>query len=195
MKLPRLDPSKDYSGLYVVDFGEQAGVGYTIEEVRTLLEEERYRKCRVYKVHRMLPDGTVELKAVAPSRFAVESAFAFCSRNRERAMNDFQLIRQLAETYPLPCKARLLYGKLTYGPQFPYLAAIIYPAEYEDEMSQWLLEHDVQAGETVDHGVSHAQNIQANLQVRDHAQLPSAAWRQSRSKEELLRAVGDGVQR
>jgi hypothetical protein len=195
MRLPRIDASKDYSGLYVVDFGDQAGIGYTIEEVRMLMEEERYRKCRVYKVHGMRPDGTVELKAVSPTRFAVESAYAFCSRKCEQARADFDSLRQLAETDPLPCKARLLFGKLSYGPQFPYVAAIIYPAEYEDELSQWLLRHDVQAGETVDHGISHAQNIQANLQVRDHAQLPAQAWRQSRSRDELLRAVGDGVQR
>lgn len=195
MRLPRIDPSKDYSGLYVIDFGDQAGVGYTIEEVRLLLEDERYRKCRVYKVHRMLPDGTVELKAVSPTRFAVESAFAFCSRKSEQARQDFDSLKALAENDPLPCKARLLFGKLSYGPQFPYVAAIIYPAEYEDELSQWLLKHDVRAGETVDHGISHAQNIQANLQVRDHTQLPAADWLQSRSRNELLRAVGDGIQR
>ncbi len=195
MRLPRIDTSKDYSGLYVVDFGDQVGIGYTIEEVRMLLEEERYQTVHVYKVHNMRPDGTVELKAVSPTRFAVESAFAFCSREMERARSDFEQLRQLGETDPLPCKARLLFGQLSYNPQFSYVAAIVYPAEYEDEMSQWLLKHDVQAGETVDHGISHAQNIEQNLQVRDHAQLPAEAWRQSRSREQLLRAVGDGVQR
>ena len=195
MKLPRLDPKKDYQGLYVADFGDTVGVGYTAEEVAVLLESERYAAARVYKVHRLHPDGTVELKGVSPRRFSVESAFVFCSREADRAARDFDELVRLAEADPLPCRARLLVRRRAYGPQFPEAVALLYPAEYEDELSAWLLKHDYRGGESVDGGLSHAAIVQANLQVRRSAQLPAAAWRQSRSREEVLKAVGQTLQR
>ena len=195
MKLPKLDPQKNYDGLYVVDFGDSAAVGYTAEEVAVLLESEQYRDLRVYKVHRMHPDGTVELKGISRRKFEVESAFVFCSRESERALKDFDDLKGLAESDPLPCKARLLCGQLGYQPQFPHVVALLYPAEYEDELSGWLLKHDVQAGQTVEAGISHATTVLENLQVRRRAQLPCRTWRKSRSRQEVLRAVGQAIQR
>ena len=195
MQLPKLDPQKSYDGLYVVDFGDSAAVGYTAEEVAALLESEQYREVRVYKVHRMHPDGTVELKGVSRRKFEVESAFVFCSRESERALKDFDDLKHLAESDPPPCKARLLCGQLGYQPRYPHVAALLYPAEYEDEMSAWLLKHDVQAGQAVDAGISHATTVLENLQVRQRAQLPCRTWRESRSREEVLRAVGQVIQR
>jgi len=201
MKLPRLDPSKKYDGLYVVDFstaaegGDVVGVGYTAEEVAMLLESQRYATANVYKVHRVRPDGTVELKGVPRSRFESESAFVFCSRHEERARNDYHDLVALAEAHPLPCRARIQWGALSYKPAFPFVVAVFYPAEYEEEMSNWLLEHDVQAGETVDAGISHATIVTANLQVRNHAQLASVAAHPSRSREQVLKAVGETLQR
>jgi len=202
MKLPKLDPSKDYAGLYVVDFGPCAdagaatvGVGYTADEVAALLESERYRDARVYKVHRMLPDGTVELRGMSRRRFEAESAMVFCSGDADRARGDFDDLKALAEAHPLPCRARLLWGGLGYRPRFPWVAALLYPAEYEDEVSAWLLEHDVRAGETAEGGISHATTVLENLQVRGRAQLASVAARASRSRDEVLRAVGETIQR
>lgn len=202
MKLPTLDPAKNYDGLYVVDFAPCAeagpatvGVGYTAEEVAVLLESERYRGARVYRLHRLLADGTVELKGVSPRRFEVESAFVFCSRDADRARTDFDDLKALAEGDPPPCRARLLYGGLGYQPALPWVAALLYPAEYEDDVSAWLLKHDYQGGESVDAGVSHATTVAANLQVRAHAQLSAAAARRSRSRDEVLKAVGQVLQR
>jgi len=202
MKLPKLDSSKDYRGLYVIDFspcgeavGETVAVGYTAEELAIVLESERYAQARVYKIHRLQPDGTVELRGVSRRRFDVESAFCFCSREPGRAEKDFAELKALAEQWPLPCKARLLWGELGYQPMFPWVVALLYPAEYEDELSAWLIERNYRGGECVDAGISHATNVAANLRVRERAQLPCAAWRQSRAPEEVLRAVGQTLQR
>lgn len=201
MRLPKLKPDTDYQGLYVVDFGDAGsgqatvGVGYTAEEVAVLLESERYRDAHVYKVHRVLPDGTVELRGMSPRRFQVESAFVFSSRDKDAARKDFDDLVVLAERDPPPCRARLLYGGLGYQPRFPWVAALFYPAEYEDELSAWLLRHDVRAGESVEGGISHATTVLENLQVRDSAQLVAAAGRRSRSRDEVLRAVGQALQR
>ena len=170
-------------------------MGYTAEEVAVLLESERWREARVYKVHRMLPDGTVELKGVSRRRFESESAFVFSSRDAERARKDFDDLRALAESHPLPCRARLLWGGLGYKPRFTWVAALLFPAEYEDELSAWLLERDFQGGESVDAGISHATTVLANLQVRGRAQLTHQVAVESRARDEVLRAVGETIQR
>ena len=195
MNLPRLDASKNYQGLYIVDFGDSAAVGYTAEEVAILLEQERYATLKVYKLHRLHPDGTMDLKGVSPRRWSAESAFVFSSRDAARADGDFDALRALADRDPPPCRARLLVGRLSYAPQFPEAAALLYPAEYEDEMSAWLLQHNYQGGETCDAGLSHATTVTAHLEVRRRAQLPAAAWRESRSRDEVLKAVGQAIQR
>ncbi len=41
MKLPELEKAEKYVGLYIFDFGDHAGVGFTAEEVAELLESEK----------------------------------------------------------------------------------------------------------------------------------------------------------
>ncbi|MBM4025140.1 MAG: hypothetical protein FJ280_06975, partial [Planctomycetes bacterium] len=64
MKLPRLEKPDRYQGLYVFDFGDHTGVGFTAEEAAELLESERYKEGKVYKIQRAFPDGRMELRAV-----------------------------------------------------------------------------------------------------------------------------------
>ena len=62
MKLPQVQEATKYAGLYVVDFGDHSGVGFTADEVAELLDSERFADVKVYKIHRAFPDGTMELK-------------------------------------------------------------------------------------------------------------------------------------
>ena len=57
LKLPKVDNSDKYVGLYVVGLGDQCSVGYTAEEVATLLESEKFTDVHVYKIYRAQPDG------------------------------------------------------------------------------------------------------------------------------------------
>ncbi len=43
MKLPKLQKPDSYVGLYIVDFGDNTGVGFTAQEVAELFESERFR--------------------------------------------------------------------------------------------------------------------------------------------------------
>jgi hypothetical protein len=52
MKLPELEKSEKYVGLYIFDFGDHTGVGFTAQEVAELLESEKYRDGKVYKIHK-----------------------------------------------------------------------------------------------------------------------------------------------
>ena len=79
MKLPELRKPEKYAGLYIFDFGDHVGVGFTAEEVAELLESEKYKDGKVYKIHRAYPDGKLELKGVTAATFALEAGMFFYS--------------------------------------------------------------------------------------------------------------------
>ena len=64
MKLPQIKNSEKYKDLYVVDFGDHSGVGFTADEIAELLESEKYKDIKVYRIYRAYPDGKMELKAI-----------------------------------------------------------------------------------------------------------------------------------
>ncbi len=90
MKLPELENSEKYVGLYIFDFGDHCGVGFTAEEVAELFESERYKNCKAYKIHNAYPDGRLELKGIRPEIFQLEAGMFFYSDNPETAKRQFQ---------------------------------------------------------------------------------------------------------
>ena len=135
MKLPELKNSEKYVGLYVVDFGGHTGVGFTAQEVAEILESEKYRDCKVYKIHNAYPDGSLELKGVRNEIFQLESGMFFYEDNHIIAKADFNALVSIAVKSATPCRAKVQLAK--YGDD-KFATALIYPAEYDDEISAWL---------------------------------------------------------
>ena len=73
MNLPELEKPEKYVGLYIFDFGDHAGVGFTAEEIAELLESEKYKDGKVYKIHKAYPDGRLEIKGVTRETFQLEA--------------------------------------------------------------------------------------------------------------------------
>ncbi len=197
MKLPRLDEPARYRGLYVFDFGEWSAVGYTVEEIARLLESEAYRGGQVYKIVRAAPDGTLELRGVPHTRFQAESGTFFNRTELASAEADFAALCQAAETLPPPCRsfAQLAQRPLAAGVS-PYVTALVYPAEYEDDIARWLLDLDYAGGDTVEGGSSHVTNFYAEAHtILDRRQLWSQSTPAARSAEEVLASVRRAVQR
>ena len=196
MKLPTLEQPDRFEGLYIYDFGEWTAVGYTAEEIEVLLEDPRYRGGKVYKIHHARPDGTLEIKGVPPERFLLESGMFFFRRRREDAAADFAELKRLAAESPPPGRAYLhLADTQTEGPG-RYVTALIYPAEYEEEMGRWLLELDYHGGDWVEGGPSCVTNYQElDKQVLERQQLWSRSAVPTRSPEEVLANVRRAVQR
>ena len=195
MQLPKLEHPDRYTGLYVVDFGETASVGYTAEEVAMLLESETYAHVKVYRIHHAYPDGRMELKGVPRERFQLETGLFFYRRELQAARRDFEEIRRLAEDAPPPCRAQLLLGVLPERARLRFVAGLAYPAEYEDDMARWMLDRQVSAGEYADGGIGRLESIRRDARVIDSAQLHAAADRRARTRDEVFAAVGRPVQR
>ena len=154
MKLPKLENSEKYAGLYVFDFGDHTGVGFTAEEIAQLLESEKHKARKVYKIHKAYPDGKLELKGVPSQTFQLEAGMFFYSTNPEIAKDDFKKLVNLAGKTAPPCRAKVHLAKYN-GNKF--VTAIIYPAEYDDEVSSWLLDGEYKTTGTAQGGIEAVQ--------------------------------------
>ena len=196
MQIPRVESPDRYQGLYVFDFGEWTAFGYTAEEVATLLESETYRDAKVYRIVRVSPDGSFELKGVSVDRFQLEAALIFNRQTLEEARDDFRQLSEIAAA-GLPCRAFLHLADRGAHDDIPrYLTALIYPAEYDDDVAAWLLEAGFEGGDVVEGGVSAVTDYYRHQhKVLERTQLWSKSAIQSRSREELLASVRRAVQR
>ena len=193
MKLPKLEKPDKYVGLYVVDFGEHCGTGYTAREVAELLESEKYRHCKVYKIHKAYPDGRLELKGVPSQRFQLEAGMFFYSIDEQTAKSDFERLVQLAEKTAAPCRAKIHLAKYD---EAKFVVAIIYPAEYDVEISTWLLEGKYRTAGTAQGGTGPVQMYyDQNPQILDRRQLFPKDALPDRTGEELFACTKLAIQR
>jgi hypothetical protein len=197
MKLPSVSEPTNFQGLYVFDFGEWTAVGYTAEEIGMLLESEQYRDGKVYRIVRATPDGGLELQGVAPTRFQLESGMFFQRDDVDAAREDLRTLVTLAEDTPPACRAFVqLADRGNTADRGRYVTALIYPAEYEQEMSQWLLDAKYAGGDTVEGGPSHVSNYRDSVhKVLERQQLYGAGSVPSRSADEVLASVREPIQR
>jgi len=193
MELPELQNSQKYVDLYVFDFGDHCGVGFTAEEVAELFESEKYKNCKAYKIHKAYPDGKLELKGMRAEIFQLEAGMFFYSSDLKTAKRDFKGLVNLAVKTAPPCRAKVHLAKYNDN---KFMAALIYPAEYDDQISTWLLDGRYKADGVAEAGIGAVQKYyDAELQILDRHQLFGKSEYQSRSGQELLAGVKLAVQR
>jgi hypothetical protein len=201
MKLPKLQKPDRYTGLYVVDFGDgstelaagHCGVGFTAEEVAELFESERYKDCKAYKIHRAYPDGRLELKGVRREIFQLEAGMVFYSADSDTARSDYKRLVKLGVETDFPCRAKIQLAKYS---DDKFAAALVYPAEYDDEVSGWLLKHDYKTTGSVEGGANAVTRYyEAKPEILERHQLWSISSVESRTGDELLAATKIAIQR
>lgn len=193
MKLPELENPKKYIGLYVVDFGDRCGTGFTAAEVAELFESERFKDVKVFKIHNASPDGKIELKGVSSDIFQLEAGMFFYSAGLDQAQRDFAKLAKIAEDTPPPAKAKLHMSKDEEG---RFVSALIYPAEYDDEFSRWLLDTGYRTKGEVAGGIDIVSRYyNAKTQVLERKQLLPASAIESKRGVQLIEATKLAVQR
>jgi hypothetical protein len=193
MKLPKLEKPDKYVGLYVFDFGDHVGVGFTADEVAELLESERYKDGKVYKIHRAYPDGRLELKGVPAERLQLEAGMFFYSNDLATAKSDFKQLSSLAVRSSPPCRAKLHLAKYR---DDKFVAALIYPAEYDDEVSSWLLDGQYKTSGAAEGGAGAVQRYyDYGPEILDRHQLFGKSELVSRTGEDLFASLMLAVQR
>ena len=193
MKLPELEKPDRYVGLYIIDFGDHSGVGFTAQEVAEIVESERYKDCKVYKIYKAYPDGKMELKGVNRQTFELEAGMLFYSNDEKSARENFERMVNLAVGSEPPSRAKVHLAK--YG-EDKYAVALIYPAEYDDEVSGWLLEGQYKTEGAAEGGTSAVQGYyDSGAEILERHQLFGQSKVPGRTGEELLAALQLAVQR
>ncbi len=193
MKVPQVKNAENYKGLYIVDFGDSVSVGFTADEAAELLESEKFADVKVYRIHNAYPDGRMELKGVPREKFELESGMFFYACDEESARRDFKRLSDIAVSDCPPCRAKLQLAK-TGQPDF--VTALIYPAEFDEDFSAWLLENDYRTEGPVEGGVSGVSGFyKSDAEILDTRQLFAADSFQSRTGAELLANAKVAVQR
>jgi hypothetical protein len=193
MKVPELEKPERYVGLYIFDFGDHAGVGFTAEEVAELLESEKYKDGKVYKIHKAYPDGRLELQGVQSETFQLEAGMLFYSNELQTARRDFKELVNLAVKSSPPCRAKVHLAKYA---DDKLVVALIYPAEYDDEFSSWLLDGQYRTGGAAEGGVGAVQlYYDRKPEILDKHQLFGQSEAISRTGSELRSSLKMAVQR
>ena len=193
MKLPKLEKPDRYQGLYVFDFGDHAGVGFTAEEVAELLDSERYKDGKAYKIQRAFPDGRMELRAVPAANFQLEAGMFFYSTDETTAQADFKRLVNLAVRSTPPCRAKVQLAKYTAE---KLAVAMVYPAERNADVSAWLLEGDYRTEGSAEGGIGAVERYyDVRPEILETQQLFGASENVSRTGHELLESVALAVQR
>lgn len=193
MKIPELQKPEKYVGLYIVDFGDYSSVGFTALEVAELLESEKYRDCKVYKIYRAYPDGKLEIKGVPTVKFQLEAGMFFYSSDLETSRRDYkELVKLGVETTP-PCRAKVQLAQ--YNDE-KFAVALIYPAEYDDEFSSWLIDGQYKTTGAAEGGIEAVQRYYSQEpEIMDRHQLFGQSETISRTGQELLQNLKVAVQR
>jgi hypothetical protein len=193
MKLPGLEKPDRYVGLYVVDFGESSSVGFTAQEVAELLESEKYKDCKVYKIHNAYPDGRLELKGVRCETFQLEAGMFFYETALETSRSDYENLVKIAVGSAPPCRAKLHLAK--YSAE-KFVTALIYPAEHDDEISRWLLDNNYRTTGSAEGGTGAVQRYyDQDPEILERHQLFAQTSIESRTGTELLANLKVAVQR
>jgi hypothetical protein len=193
MNLPELKQPDKYIGLYVVDFGNHSGIGFTAPEVAELLGSEKFSHCKVYKIHNAYPDGRLELKGILAETFQLESGMFFYSAEPDTARDNFKKLTDLAVGLAPPCRAKIHLAEFADN---KYAVAVIYPAEYEDEVSSWFLDIDYKTQGLVEGGIIAVTGYyDAKPEILERQQLFAETEWQDRTGAELLAATKLAVQR
>ncbi len=192
IKIENISNPEKYTGLYVVDFGTHTSTGFTGNEVELLLESEKYSSVKVYKIHKAYPDGTLELCGVSNEVFNLESGLIFYSRDISNARNNYKRLLNIvltADNFPVRAKLQLAHLCDDF-----YTVALIYPAEADDDISQWLLDNNYQTEGAVKGGVKAVSDYYtAAPEIIERHQLVSSTA--SKSVQELFSTLKYAVQR
>lgn len=193
MKLPELQKSQRYVGLYVFDFGDHTAVGFTAEEVAELLESEKYKDCKVYKIHKAYPDGKIELKGIRPETFQLEAGMFFYENKLETTQDDFNKLIKLADKIPPPCRVKVHLSKYS---ETKFTTAIIYPAEYDDEFSRWLLDGQYKTAGSAEGGLEAVQRYYDDKpEILKRQQFFGRQSYENRTGQELMANLKKAIQR
>jgi len=193
MKLPEIKNPDKYVDLYVVDFGDRSGVGFTADEVAELLESEKFKDVKVYRIYNAYPDGKIELKGMPNEIFQLEAGMFFYEFDKTITQDDFKKLISSAVGIAPPARAKVHLAK--YDSE-KFVTAIIFPAEYNDEFGRWLGDINYETEGPAEGGIEAVKRYYADApEILQRHQLFGRQKFESKTGVELLAATKMAVVR
>lgn len=192
--LPAISNPSRYLGLFVFDFGDHVGVGYTAGEIDMLRATPEFQRGAAYQVYRIHENGGFELRGVLSTNLSLLEAICFLRADGTAARRDYDEILRAAHSEALPVEAELrLLRSYIFKP--PDLTALIYPAHASHLLSGWIGQARLSPGDRVEAGVESMKALETGtgLTVKS-TRLPSKAP-QDRTLRELMDSVRRPLQR
>lgn len=193
MKLPGIKNPDKYVDLYVVDFGDHSGVGFTADEVAELVESEKFKDVKVYRIYKAYPDGRMELKGVPNGIFELEAGMFFYESDETIARGDYKRLADFAVKTTPPGRAKVHLAK--YNDE-KFATVLIFPAEYNDQFGRWLLDIDYKTQSAAEGGIEAVKRYYADKpEILERYQLFEQRQIESLTGAELLAATKTAVVR
>ena len=168
-------------------------MGFTADEVAELLESEQFKDVKVYKIHKAYPDGRLEIKGVGRYTFQLEMGMFFYSLDLDTAESDFKKLVDIAVRTAPPGRAKVHLAKFE---DTKFVTAFIYPAEYNEEFSKWLIDADYKTAGPAIGGIEAVLDYyDREPEILQRHQLFGESAYTSRTGDELLAATKIAVQR
>ena len=125
--------------------------------------------------------------------FQLEAGMFFYSSSEEAGAADFKKLVGIAVSSTPPCNAKVHLAK--YGVS-RFVTAVIYPAEYDDQVSRWLLDNNYRTSGAAQGGIEAVERYYSDApQILKRHQLFGQSSLESRSGDELLANLKVAVQR
>jgi hypothetical protein len=129
----------------------------------------------------------MELKGVRNEMFSLESAVIFYAHDHVQSRGDFKRLGDLAVSVAPPCRAKAQLVRFADG---GFATCLIYPAEYDDQFSRWLLDGDYKTAGAAQGGIGAAQRYyKAQKEILESRQFFAADSFEQLTGEELLAAT------
>ncbi len=195
MNLPTLNHAELYQGLYVFDFGDHVAVGYTAEEIETLLSTPEHKGGQAFKIHHATPDGQLLLRGLSRLDVDLQEGMIFYRASADRAREDFESLKQSAMLNPPPVPLHWHLGCDT-SLEIPDFTILSYRAEASDRVGRWLEAIGFAGGDHVEAGAKVVDYCaHSNAAEHEHIAIAPDSRYHSRPAAEVLATVRKPVQR
>jgi hypothetical protein len=195
MRLPSLTKPAKYVGLFAIDFDEWVSVGYTAEEVQTLLALPQFALAHAYRIHRVDKAGRVELAGWDVRHLPREEVIVLACQSEDAASTNFDVLVKRAQDVPPPCAVTI---ELAHAPgnDPPHVVRLRYAQHASPQVSAWLSAAPL-VGETAPSaGTLDSMRARGGGgEVLAVHQAAAPAELAPRDKADLLRTVRQPVQR
>ena len=142
------------AGRFVVKLATQTINGLSADAVLEMLVSESDAIEKLYVIHRVTPEGRLELVGIDPASLMKPDCLMFSSTKVADARRDYDAILDYAKDNPPPCRVGLQFGHAkSLTP--PHIVIMLFPNACQTAVGGWLSGATFEPGEHAD-GSQHA---------------------------------------